>query len=59
MDSIFGKFLIGGLTLSGITYLSNNVQNTLLASMFAAVPIAMPSTIFIHDSKVKNTVKTF
>ena len=57
MDNILGKFLIGGLTLSGITYLSNNIQNTVVASMFATMPLAMPSTIFINDNKVKKYSK--
>jgi hypothetical protein len=57
MDKILGKFLIGGITVSGISYLSNNIKNTLLASMFATIPLAMPSSIFIDDNKVKSYSK--
>lgn len=57
MDKILEKFLIGGITVSGISYLSNNINDTLLASMFATIPLAMPSSIFIDDNKVKGYSK--
>ncbi len=52
------KYLIMmiGLPASGKSYLSNNIQNTVVASMFATMPLAMPSTIFINDNKVKLTL---
>lgn len=52
MDSILGQFLIGGLTVSGISFLSNNIGNPVLAGIVASIPIGMPSTIFVKDSQV-------
>ena len=53
IDSIPGQFLIGGLTVSGIGYFGNVVSNPALAALIAAVPIGMPSTVFIDNSKIE------
>ena len=57
MNKILLNFLIGGFTVSSISYLANNIKNTILASMFATIPLAMPSSIFIDDNKVKKYSK--
>lgn len=46
------EFIIGGLTVSGISYASNQINNTLLAGIIASVPIGMPSSIFVNDKDV-------
>ena len=40
--------------MAGIAYLSNHLDNTIIAGVVAAVPIGMPSTIFVNDAKVKS-----
>ncbi len=52
IQSLVGQFLIGGLTVSGIAYFSNNINNTAIAGLIAAMPIGMPSSIFVDDKKV-------
>ena len=52
IQSLVGQFLIGGLTVSGIAYFSNNINNTAIAGFIAAMPIGMPSSIFVDDKKV-------
>ena len=54
LHSLVGQFLIGGFTVGGIAYVSNNLNNTALAGLIAAMPIGMPSTIFVDDAKVKS-----
>lgn len=53
INSLFGQFIIGGLTVAGITYFANQLNDTVLASIIAGVPIGMPSAIFVDNSKVK------
>ena len=50
--SLLGQFIIGGITVASIAYLSNNLHDIALASVVAAVPIGMPASIFVHDSRV-------
>ena len=57
IQSLVGQFLIGGLTVSGIAYFSNNINNTAIAGLIAAMPIGMPSSIFVDDRKVVNYSK--
>lgn len=52
IQSLVGQFIIGGLTVSGITYFSNNLSNTAISGLIAAMPIGMPSSIFVDDNKV-------
>jgi len=54
MNSIPGQFLIGGLTVAGIGFAGNNVSNKAIAGLIAAMPIGMPSSIFIDDKKVES-----
>lgn len=54
INSIPGQFLIGGITLAGIYFFSNNVNNTAIAAVVAGVPIGLPSTIFVDNSKVSS-----
>lgn len=53
IQSIIGKFIIGGLTVSGIAYFSNNISNPAIAGIIGAVPVGMPSSVFVDDSKVE------
>jgi len=53
ISSLPGQFLIGGLTVSGISYVSNILNNPLLGGIIAGIPLGMPSTIFVKDSNVK------
>ena len=53
LNSVLGHFIIGGLTVAGIAYSSNNLTNTALAGVIAAMPIGMPSSIFVDDKFVE------
>lgn len=53
INSIPGQFLIGGLTVSGIGYAGNHVSNKAIAALIAAMPIGMPSTVFIDDKSIE------
>ena len=52
IQGIPGQFMIGGLTVAGISYFGNSDINPILAGVVAAMPIGMPSSIFVKDSKV-------
>ena len=52
INSLLGQFVIGGLTVSGITGFSNHLHNPALAGIIASVPIGMPSSIFVKDSEI-------
>ena len=52
VNSLPGQFLIGGLTVAGITGFSNNLHNPALAGIIASVPIGMPSSVFVKDSEI-------
>jgi len=54
LNSTLGKFIIGGLTVTGISFVSNNVGDTILAGIIASIPIGMPSTIFVNDNNIKS-----
>ena len=54
LNSLPVQFLIGGLTVAGISILSNQVGDPLLAGVVASIPIGMPSTIFVKDNQVKS-----
>ena len=51
LNSTPGQFIIGGTTVSGISYLSN-FMNPLLGGIFGGIPIGLPSSVFIDDNKV-------
>jgi hypothetical protein len=50
---LFSQFLIGGLTVAGISYFSNSLTDTVLAGVIASIPIGMPTTIIVKDENVK------
>ena len=52
MNSLPGQFVIGGATVASISYISNHLNNPLLAGIVASIPIGMPSTIFVKDKQV-------
>ena len=53
LHSTPGQFIIGGLTVAGIAYFSNNVTNPAIAGLIGALPVGMPSSVFVDDSKVE------
>ena len=53
INSPIGQFLIGGLTVAGIGYSGNNIPNKAIAALIAAMPIGMPSSIFVQDKSVE------
>jgi hypothetical protein len=53
LESLIGKFIIGGLTVSAIAYSSNNLNNAALSGVIGAMPIGMPSSIFVDDKDVE------
>ena len=53
IQGIPGQFMIGGLTVAGISYFGNSQINPILAGIIAAMPIGMPSSIFVSNSKVE------
>ena len=52
VQSLPGQFMIGGLTVAGISYFGDNSTYPALAGVIAAVPIGMPSSVFVADKKV-------
>lgn len=52
INSLPGQFIIGGLTVSGITGFSNKLNNPALAGIIASIPIGMPSSVFVNDSSI-------
>jgi hypothetical protein len=52
INSIPGQFMMGGLTVSGISVFSNNLNNPALAGIVASIPVGMPSSIFVKDSQL-------
>ena len=53
LKSLQGHFLIGGLTVAGIAYFSNNLSNAALSGIIGAIPVGMPTSVFVDDSKVE------
>ena len=47
-----GQFVIGGFTVAGIAYFSNNASNPAVAGIIGALPVGMPSSVFVEDHKV-------
>ena len=54
LHSIPGQFIIGGLTVAGIAYFGNNVTNPAIAGLIGALPVGMPSSVFVDDAKVES-----
>ena len=54
LHSIPGQFIIGGLTVAGIAYFGNNVANPAIAGLIGALPVGMPSSVFVDDVKVES-----
>ena len=58
MEEIIKQFIIGGVFVSGISYVGNYV-NPVLAGLLAGLPIGLPSTYFILKStKAKQYVSS-
>ena len=51
LNSQTGQFVLGGTTVSGISYISN-YMSPLLGGIFGGIPIGLPSSVFIDDKKV-------
>jgi hypothetical protein len=49
MEEIIKQFIIGGVFVSGISYVGN-YANPVLAGLLAGLPIGLPSTYFILNS---------
>ena len=47
-----GQFIIGGTTVAGIGYFSKTLPNPAIAAVIAAVPIGLPSVVFVPEKKV-------
>ena len=52
LNSFPGQFLIGGLTVGGIAFFANVLDNPVIAGVIAALPIGMPSSVFVDNNKV-------
>jgi len=53
LKSLPAQFIIGGLTVAGISYASNNASSPAIAGIIGAIPIGMPSSVFVDDNKVE------
>ena len=53
IQSLPGQFIIGGLTVATIAFTANHINNPILAGLIAAIPIGMPSSIFVDNNKVE------
>lgn len=53
LKSLVGQFIIGGITVAGIAYFSNTLTNAAIAGIIGALPVGMPSSVFVDDSKVE------
>ena len=53
VNSLPGQFIIGGIVVSSIGYFTKNSNYPALAAVIAAIPIGMPSSVFVKDSKLK------
>ena len=54
IQSVPGQFIIGGLTVAGIAYFGNNATNPAIAGLIGALPVGMPSSVFVDDAKVES-----
>jgi len=54
IHSTSGQFIIGGLTVAGIAYFGNNATNPAIAGLIGALPVGMPSSVFVDDEKVES-----
>lgn len=52
VNSLPGQFVIGGLTVAGISGFANQLHNPALAGIIASVPIGMPSSVFVSDNEI-------
>ena len=52
IDSLPFQFLIGGLTVAGVSFFSNHLTNTVISGVIASVPIGLPTAVFIKDSNL-------
>uniref|UniRef100_A0A6C0C6C6 Uncharacterized protein n=1 Tax=viral metagenome TaxID=1070528 RepID=A0A6C0C6C6_9ZZZZ len=54
IHSTVGQFIIGGLTVAGIAYFGNHATNPAVAGLIGALPVGMPSSVFVDDTKVES-----
>jgi len=54
LQSVPGQFIIGSLTVAGIAYFGNNATNPAIAGLIGALPVCMPSSVFVDDAKVES-----
>jgi len=53
MFSLFYQFVFGGIFVSGISYLSNALTDTVLAGVIASIPLGMPTTLVVKNQNIK------
>jgi len=53
------EFLIGGLTIGGIKYASENIEDIRVAALVANIPVILMSSIMIKDNKVKGFLSAY
>jgi hypothetical protein len=53
------EFLIGGLTIGGIKYASDNIDDIRVAALVGNIPVILMSSIMIKDNKVKGFLKAY
>ena len=53
------EFLIGGLTIGTIKYVSENINDIRVAALVANIPVILISSIMIKDNKVKEFLKAY
>jgi len=60
MDNLpIKEFLIGGLTIGGIKYVSDNIDDIRVAALVGNIPVILMSSIMIKDNKVKGFLKAY
>ena len=51
--TLFYRFIIGGIILSGSTWLANN-SNPLLAGILITIPLELVSLFFVHENRLRS-----
>tara|TARA_B100000925_G_C22006630_1_gene473995 strand:+ start:1004 stop:1348 length:345 start_codon:yes stop_codon:yes gene_type:complete len=51
--TLFYRFIIGGVILSGSTWLANN-SNPLLAGILITIPLELVSLFFVHENRLRS-----
>lgn len=53
------EFLLGGLTIGGIKYASENIDDIRIAGLIANIPVILMSSYMIKENKVKGFLKSY